>query len=164
MNYTPKDGFSYYYALAKDDSLPSIFAQMPTLLQLQSIDEVAANYRYEADKWSIKQVVGHITDHERIKMFRAFQLSRNEEVQLWGYDQESLVEHSRFDELSLSLLLTDYVNVRKASMSFIETLSPEQLRKKGRARQYEISLEAFLRSIKGHELHHINIIEEKYKL
>lgn len=162
MNYTPNDGFPYYYELAKTGDLQSIFANMPTLSLLQSIDEVKAAYRYAPDKWSIKQIIGHITDHERIKMFRAFQLSRNEEVQLWGYDQEFLVKNSRFDELSVQLLLKDYINVRNVSLSFVETLSPGQLLKKGSARQYEITLEAFLRSIIGHEQHHLNIIQEKY--
>ena len=119
-------------------------------------------YRYASGKWSIKQIVGHITDHERIKMFRAFQLSRKEEVQLWGYDQNSLVNNSRFDELTLPQLLTDYCNVREASQSFIDTLSEDQFIIKGWARQHEVSLEDFLKSIIGHELHHLNIIKERY--
>ena len=121
-------------------------------------------FRYESNKWSIKQVVGHIADHERIKMFRAFQLSRNESVQLWGYDQESLVHNSRFEELSLQSLLTDFLNVRTASISFIESLSQDQLKRKAMARQYEITLEEFLRSIVGHERHHVNMLQEKYQL
>lgn len=164
MNYTPNDGFPYYFELARKDSLQSIFMEVPTLGILQSISEEQAKFRYKSDKWSIKQVVGHITDHERIKMFRAFQLSRNEQVQLWGYDQELLVKNSRFDQLSLQSLLTDFSNVRKASASFIDTLSQDQLQRKGMARQYEITLEEFLRSIIGHEKHHVNILQEKYKL
>jgi len=97
-------------------------------------------------------------------MFRAFRLSRNESVELWGYDQESLVENSRFEELSLKSLLTDFGNVRKASISFIDTLSQKQLERKAMARQYEITHDAFLRSIVGHEKHHIKIIQEKYQL
>ena len=95
-------------------------------------------------------------------MFRAFQLSRKESVQLWGYDQESLVKNSRFEELSLQSLLTDFLNVRKASISFIDSLSHGQLKRKGMAQQFEITLEEFLRSIIGHEKHHIKIIQEKY--
>ncbi len=164
MNYQPKDGFPYYFELAKSNSLQSIFEEIPTIEILKNISEEKATFRYEPNKWSIKQIVGHIADHERVKMFRAFQLSRNESVELWGYDQESLVENSRFEELSLQSLLTDFLNVRKASISFIETLSQHQLDIKGKARQYEITLEEFLRSIIGHEKHHINIILEKYQL
>ena len=72
-----------------------------------------------------------------------FLLSRNELVQLWGYDQNFLVDNSRFEELTLQQLKTDFLNVRQASISFIETLSTKQLKMKGRAKQYEITLEKF---------------------
>lgn len=162
MKYTPKDGFPYYFNLAKEENLDALFYASSTFELLQSISEEKASYRYAPDKWSIKQVVGHIADHERIKMFRAFQLSRKVDVELWGYDQEFLVNNSRFDELPIQLLLIDFLNVRKASQSFIETLSERQLKIKGQARQYEITLEEFLRSIIGHERHHVNILREKY--
>lgn len=162
MNYKPKDGFPYYFDFTKDTDLNTLFISSATFTFLQSISEKTADYRYAPDKWSIKQIVGHITDHERIKMFRAFQLSRKEEVQLWGYDQNFLVTNSRFDELTIHQLITDFTNVRKASISFIDTLSESQLKRKGWARQYEISLEDFLKSIIGHEIHHIGVIKEKY--
>ena len=164
MKYTPKDGFPYYFDLAKNDSLHSIFKKTITVEILKSISEEKSRFRYEPTKWSIKQVVGHIADHERIKMFRAFQLSRNMNPQLWGYDQESLVKNSRFEELSLHSLLADFLIVRKASISFINLLSLSQLQIKGKAQQHEITLEEFLRSIIGHERHHINIIQERYQL
>ncbi len=164
MNYLPKDGFPYYLELAKENSLISLFQEMPSIEILQTVSEEKAKFRYASNKWSIKQVVGHITDHERIKMFRAFQLSRNERVELWGYDQESLVKNGRFDELSFPSLLTDFANVRRASQSFVNALSKSQLQIKGMARQYEITLEEFLRSIVGHEKHHVKIIQEKYLL
>ena len=119
-------------------------------------------YRYEPTKWSIKQLVGHLTDHERIMAFRAFLMSRNESVELWGYDQLFLIDNSRFDALTLQELITDFENVRKASVSFIEGLSEKQLKIKGMAGNYEVTLEEFLKSIIGHEEHHINILKERY--
>ncbi|MGB5820971.1 MAG: DinB family protein [Saonia sp.] len=135
---------------------------MSTFLFLESIDEEKATYRYADDKWSIKQVVGHITDHERIKISRAFLLSRKEVVQLWGYDQNSLVENSRFEELSFQLLVHDFKNVRKGSVSFLNGLSKSQLKIKGMANEFEVTLYGFLKSIVGHEMHHISIIKERY--
>ena len=79
-----------------------------------------------------------------------------------SYDQNFLVDNSRFEELTLKQLITDFVNVRKASISFIEALSDSQLKIKGMARQHEITLENFLKSIIGHEMHHIKIIKERY--
>ncbi|MEM9361152.1 MAG: DinB family protein [Bacteroidota bacterium] len=162
MKYSPKDGFPYYFELTKNYSLHSLFKEIPTIEILQEIGEEKAKFRYAPDKWSIKQIVGHIADHERIKMFRAFQLSRKERVQLWGYDQELLVKNSRFEQLSLQSLLTDFLNVRKASLSFVETLSQNQLKRKGMAQQFEITLEEFLKSIVGHEKHHLKIIQKRY--
>ncbi len=162
MKYTPKDGFPYYYDLVKDENFKYLFTDSSTIMFLSSINENKAIYRYEPDKWSIKQIVGHITDHERIKIFRAFLMSRNESVELWGYDQNFLVNNSRFNELTFEQLLTDFKNVRQASISFIESLSVDQLKRKGSARQYEITLEDFLKSIIGHEKHHIHVIKNNY--
>jgi len=162
MEYTPKDGFPYYVNLVKDEHSGQLFTSLTTNALLDTIDEEKAGYRYAPNKWSIKQVVGHITDHERIKMFRAFLLSRKDSVQLWGYDQNLLVDHSRFEELSWTSLKEDYKNVRKASLSFIEALSEDQLKIKGLAQQHEVTLEDFLRSIIGHEIHHINIVKDRY--
>lgn len=160
--YTPKDGFPYYFDLVKDKDLRGLFSSQSTFTFLNSINEKKAAHRYAPNKWSIRQIVGHITDHERIKIFRAFQLSRNEIVQLWGYDQNFLVDNSRFEELPLQQLIADFANVRSASNSFIEALSEKQLKIKGWAQQYEITLEDFLKSIVGHEIHHIGIIKERY--
>lgn len=162
VRYKPEDGFPYYFDLTEGGDLRTLFSTRFVLTLLESIGEEKAAYRYAPDKWSVKQVVGHITDHERIKMARAFFMSRNESLELWGYDQNSLVENSRFDELTLKQLVTDFENVRRASISFIDTLSERQLKITGRARQYEITLEDFLKSIIGHEVHHLNILKERY--
>lgn len=162
MKYIPKDGFPYYFDFVKRADYLPLFTSESAFDFLNSISEEKALYRYKTDKWSIKQIVGHITDHERIKVFRAFLMSRNVKVELWGYDQNLLVNNSRFTELTFRQLLTDYKNVRKATISFIESLSESQLGIKGQARQYEVTLEDFLKSIIGHEIHHINIIKESY--
>ncbi|MEM9546441.1 MAG: DinB family protein [Bacteroidota bacterium] len=162
MKYTPQDGFPYYFELSENIDCLTLFSSLQTLSFLKSIDEKQVDHRYAVNKWSIKQVVGHITDHERIKMNRAFFLSRNQPVELWGYDQNALVENSRFERLSYNLLLEDYWNVRKASISFIKTLSMDQLKLIGNARYYKITLEEFLKTIIGHEVHHINILKERY--
>jgi len=162
MTYIPSDGFPYYFDLVENLNYKTLFYSKSTFNFLSSINEEKANYRYDRDKWSIKQVLGHITDHERIKLYRAFLLSRKEFVELWGYDQNSLVENSRFEDMTFKQLLTDFQTVRNASINFVDGLSEEQLKTKGMARQHEITLEHFLKSIIGHEIHHINILKERY--
>lgn len=162
MKCNPADGFPYYFELTKGEDIYTLFSSTSVFEFLESISDEMSCYRYESDKWSIKEIVGHITDHERIKMFRAFQLSRGQVVQLWGYDQNLLVAKSRFSELTMRQLIEDLVNVRRASLSFVKTLSKSQLEIVGNARQYEITLEDFLKSIIGHEIHHINVIKTRY--
>jgi uncharacterized damage-inducible protein DinB len=162
MRYTPQDGFPYYLALTNNAELLPLFTSPSALEFLAKISEDKASYRYQPDKWSIKQVVGHITDHERIKISRAFLLSRQQSVQLWGYDEKALVANSRFEELTLRDLTQDLANVRRASISFIDTLSARQLQIRGVAKTHEVSLGDFLKSIIGHEIHHLSILKEKY--
>ncbi|MEL6917884.1 MAG: DinB family protein [Bacteroidota bacterium] len=162
MKYTPADDFPYYYDLARHMDCKPLFSSLSTFTFLDTISEEKSGHRYAPDKWSIKQIVGHITDHERIKMFRAFLLSRRVEVALWGYDQNLFVDNSCFDDLTFQDLKTDFFNVRKASISFIEALSENQLQIKGMAKQHEVTLKDFLKSIIGHQEHHLNIIKERY--
>jgi uncharacterized damage-inducible protein DinB len=162
MNYTVQDGFPYYIELLGSKDYRLLFSSQDNFALLNGISEEQATYRYAADKWSIKQIVGHITDHERIMTYRALRFSRKDTTQLPGYDQNLFVDNSRFDELSFRQLVTDFKNVRTATNSFIESLSDAQLRLKGAAWKYELTVEEFLKATIGHEIHHIDIIKEKY--
>lgn len=162
MKYTVQDGFPYYIELLGSKDYRLLFSSQDNFALLNGISEEQATYRYAADKWSIKQIVGHITDHERIMTYRALRFSRKDTTQLPGYDQNLFVDNSRFDELSFRHLITDFKNVRTATNSFIESLSDAQLRLKGAAWKYELTVEEFLKATIGHEIHHIDIIKERY--
>ncbi|PCJ82495.1 MAG: hypothetical protein COA49_00045 [Bacteroidetes bacterium] len=162
MIYSAKDGFPYYLNLVKDLELQTLFSDTEAHTFLNSFDNEKAEYRYAPNKWNIKQIIGHLTDHERIMMYRAYLMSRNKEIQLWSYDQNFLVDNSVFEELTLKQLMTDLINVRNASISFIDTLSESQLKIEGLAQHFEINLKDYLKTIIGHEKHHINIIKERY--
>ncbi len=162
MKYTVLDGFPYYIELLGSKDYRLLFTSEDNFALLNGISEEQATYRYAANKWSIKQIVGHITDHERIMTYRALRFSRKDTTQLPGYDQNLFVDNSRFDELSFQQLVTDFKNVRTATNSFIESLSDPQLRLKGAAWKYELTVEEFLKATIGHELHHIDILKEKY--
>jgi uncharacterized damage-inducible protein DinB len=162
MKYTVQDGFPYYIELLGSADYKQLFSSQESFLLLEKIGEEQANYRYAPDKWSIKQIVGHITDHERIMTYRALRFSRKDNTQLPGYDQNLFVDNSRFNELSFQQLLTDFKNVRTATNSFIDSLSEFQLRLKGFAWKYELTVEEFLKATVGHEIHHIDIIKDRY--
>lgn len=90
MNYNPNDGFPYYYELAGSSGCNELFSSTTTISLLASIEEEQSNFRYSPGKWSMRQVVRHLVDHERIMMFRAFLLSRKQPVEQWGYPEDSL--------------------------------------------------------------------------
>jgi uncharacterized damage-inducible protein DinB len=162
MKYKIEDGFPYYIELLGDLDYRQLFSSQENFTLLESISEQQAAYRYAPGKWSIKQIAGHITDHERIMTYRALRFSRKDTTQLPGYEQNLFVENSRFDELPFQHLLTDYKNVRAATNSFIDSLSEAQLNLKGSAWKYELTVEEFLKATIGYELHHITILKERY--
>jgi uncharacterized damage-inducible protein DinB len=162
MEYTVRDGFPYYIELLGNSNYRQLFSSYENFALLESISEEQASYRYAPRKWNIKQITGHITDHERIMTYRALRFSRKDITELPGYDQDLFVENSRFDELSLQQLITDLKNVRAATNSFISSLSELQLGLKGFAWKYELTVEEFLKATIGHEIHHINIIKDRY--
>jgi uncharacterized damage-inducible protein DinB len=162
MKYSISDGFPYYIELLGDKDHNQLFASKENLDLLKSVTEENAAYRYAPGKWSIKQIIGHITDHERIMTYRALRFSRKDKTALPGYDQDAFVDNSRFDEQPVSQLITDLENVRNASNSFIRSLSKEQLTLTGQAWKYELTVEEFLKATIGHELHHIEVIKQKY--
>lgn len=162
MKYSVSDGFPYYIELVNDKDYKQLFQPGENISMLKSLTEDQAKHRYAPGKWSIKQIIGHMTDHERIMIYRSLRFSRKDKTVLPGYDQDVLVNNSRFDEQTLDQLINDLENVRKASVSFISSLSPEQLSLTGTAWKYELTVEEFLKATIGHELHHIKIIKEKY--
>jgi hypothetical protein len=162
MNLTPSDGFPYYISLAGSNDLNHLFTSPENFNLLESLTDEQVHYRYAPDKWNIKEIVGHITDHERIMSYRALRFSRKDTTQLPGYDQNLLVNNSRFSEINFNDLLQDLKNVRAATISLMNLFSPEQMALKGMAWKFELTVEETLKAIIGHEMHHIKILKEKY--
>jgi uncharacterized damage-inducible protein DinB len=162
MKHSINDGFPYYIELIDGKDYYELFTAGKNLDLLKSLSNEQAAYRYAPGKWSIKQIIGHITDHERIMTYRALRFSRKDRTALPGYDQDTFVDNSRFDEQPVSQLVTDLENVRNASISFIKSLSPEQLALTGTAWKYELTVEEFLKATIGHEVHHMEVLKQKY--
>jgi len=162
MKYSINDGFPYYIELLGNSDYRQLFLAKDAIHLLGPLTEEKASFRYAPDKWSLKQIIGHITDHERIMTYRALRFSRKDKTLLPGYDQELFVDNSRFDELPVSQLINDFDNVRNATISFMNSLSAEQLSLTGTAWKYELTVEEFLKATIGHEVHHLEIIKQKY--
>lgn len=162
MNLTVSDGFPYYISLVGSSNLNELFRSEANFEMFSSLTEDQMTLRYAPGKWNIKQIIGHMTDHERIMTYRALRFSRKDATLLPGYDQNLLVENSRFCEMKGADLIADFKNVRSATLSFIKSLSGEQLLLKGKAWKYELTVEEMLKATIGHELHHMRVVREKY--
>ncbi len=119
-------------------------------------------YRYAEGKWSIKEVVGHVCDTERIFVYRALCFARGESASLPAFDEDQYVRRSGFGARSLPDLVAELRTVRAATLSFFRGLGPEVLPRRGIANKREYTVRSIAYIIAGHERHHGNIIRERY--
>lgn len=129
---------------------------------IQTLTNEQANYRYAEGKWSVKEIIGHLVDTERIMSYRALCISRGEQTALPGYDHNTYVQEADFDQRSMQSLSTEYDALRNANISMFNSFTPKQIEQTGTANDVTVSVCALAFIIAGHEKHHLNILEEKY--
>lgn len=156
--------FETYIKLVKNKNLTTDFTtQMVNCKSFfESIPLDKLDFRYQPEKWSIKDIILHIIDCERIFQYRALRIARNDATPLPGFEEDDYANEANAASRTLESLLNEYSSVRKATISLFETFSDKQLLKTGTASNKEISVRAIGTIIMGHELHHINIIKERY--
>ncbi|WP_028545301.1 DinB family protein [Paenibacillus taiwanensis] len=135
---------------------------MLTVRLLDSLTEAEANYKYAPDKWSIKEVFGHIADTERIMSYRLLCIARGDTTPLPGYDDEEYVKRASFATHSIQQLQADYTAVRHATISLCKGIEQSAWLREGTANNSSVSARALAYIIAGHELHHLHIIQERY--
>ncbi|MBD0377807.1 MAG: DinB family protein [Flavisolibacter sp.] len=153
-----------YINLVKSDSLREAFKTHLLSLTslLNNIPEERWGYRYAADKWSIKEVVQHIIDAERIFNYRALCIARKESASLPGFDENNYAAASQADARSKSDLVEELEAVQKSSLLLFKSFDEDQLNRTGTANNKQISVKAIGFITVGHALHHRNILEERY--
>jgi hypothetical protein len=119
-------------------------------------------YKYADDKWTIKEVFQHMTDTERIFMYRCFRIGRHDETPLSGFDENNYIKPSLANKKSLESLLEEYQAVRQNTIVLLKSLSENDLKFIGIANGNNLSARAAAFSILGHELWHLKIIKERY--
>lgn len=156
--------YQAYIDLVPEGDVKDVLARQleDNLSLLSGVSETEANYRYAQGKWTLKEVIGHITDVERIMSYRLLRISRGDQTPLAGYDDEQYVKESLFHTRTLSSLLEDYKTVRNSTISLLNGLPHGAEVRKGFANNGEITVRALAYIIAGHELHHVKIIKEKY--
>jgi len=132
------------------------------LLLLSGRTESDGDLRYAPEKWSLKEVLGHISDTERIMSYRALRISRGDATPLEGFEQDDYVRNGPFARRPLADLIEDYIAVRRATISLFRNLDEAAWTRRGVASKNEVTVRALAFIIAGHELHHRKILEEKY--
>ena len=154
---------SYIELVPEDDVLAALESQSSeTQRLLAGIDESRAAYRYAPDKWSVKQVIGHVTDAERVFGSRIHTVSRGEQQPLPGFDEDTYVANGAFDAWSLGDLAEHYALARRANIVLLRNLSDEAWERRGIANGSEVSVRAMAFMLVGHERHHLRVLREKY--
>ncbi|MEX0291670.1 MAG: DinB family protein [Flavobacteriaceae bacterium] len=120
------------------------------------------DYRYAPGKWSIKEILQHLIDTERIFMYRCFRIARHDNTSLSGFDQNIYVDPSQAINKSIEALLSEFRSVRESSILLLESLRDEDLCFVGRADKKALSSRAAAFTVIGHEIWHMDIIKERY--
>lgn len=167
MNRPIADEYPLYYKgyidTVNDDVLTELELQADSFpLFLRAIPEAKASFAYAEDKWTIKELVGHVIDTERIMAYRLLRISRNDTTPLAGFDENHYVTHAHFSDRSLSSLADEFASVRQSNMFLINTLNEEELSRVGVANEKPITARALLFILAGHLNHHRRILQERY--
>lgn len=156
--------FHGYISQVKEDELKEAFKnQMPAAEAfLQTIDEELSKRRYAEDKWTIKELLQHIIDAERVFNYRAMCFARKEENILSSFDENNYAKNSNADGRNWHSLVEEFAALRKATEYLYSSFSDEALNAVGKASNYTISVSALGFITVGHLTHHLRIIQERY--
>ena len=156
--------YDRYISLVQDNDILSALDEQrrQTVLLLSGRTEADGDLRYAPDKWSLKEVLGHLNDTERIMSYRALRFARNDATPIEGYEQDDYVRNGPFARCSLADLIEDYIAVRRATLSLFRNLDEAAWTRRGVANKNEVTVRALAYIIAGHELHHHRMMVEKY--
>lgn len=144
--------------------LLSILSQQPAELRalLSAVTDEQANARPAPGEWSIKEIMGHICDTERVFAYRAVRVARADATPLPGFDQDEFVKATDFNARSLSDLLDEFELQRRANLLVFRAFTSEEVDRRGTASNNPISVRALLHIVAGHVMHHVESLKTDY--
>ena len=157
--------YAGYVALVPEpEVLPALEAQLASFpAEMAPFLGELETYRYAPGKWSVRQVVGHLTDSERIFGYRALRIARADRTPLPGYDEDHFVAHADFERVPLRELLDEWVLCRRANLALFRRFDADALVRRGEANGSPVSARALLRVLVGHPRHHLRVLENRYR-
>jgi hypothetical protein len=158
------DYYNGYVNLVEGNDIIKVLYEQNKKTQdiLNSFSEHKGNYRYADGKWTVKEVVGHLIDTERVFAYRALCIARGEKKSLPGFEQDDYVTEGNFNSRELFDLNYEFRLLRESNLLLFKSFTPEMLQRKGFANEAPISVLAILFIIAGHEKHHTNVLEKHY--
>jgi hypothetical protein len=156
--------YNRYINLIEDDDILVVLENQKQEMSdlLNGLGEEAAAFRYAEDKWSVKEVIGHIIDVERVFAHRALRFARNDKTPLPEFDQDMFIDQANFDSRSLIDIADEYRTVREATLYMFYSFNEEYFAREGTASGYKFTVRAIPYIIAGHEVHHHRILKEQY--
>lgn len=157
--------FSNYVGKAQGDELFQAFELATQRLKAyaRTVVPEREEYRYGDDKWTIKEVVQHLNDTERILSYRALRFARNDATELAGFEENNYVPEAETTRRTLHDLISEHDMIRQATIALFNSFTPAMLLRSGSANGKRISVRALGWSIAGHAMHHVDILEQRYR-
>ena len=156
--------YTHYISLVKGDNVLKQLENQVIDIQaiISEIPEEKENFAYAPGKWTIKEVLGHIIDTERIMAYRALRFARKDQTHLSGFDENEYVVNSNYNNRTLYDIAHEFAIVRESNLALFKHFDEETLSQQGTANNNEASVRAILFMIAGHANHHLNVIKTKY--
>jgi hypothetical protein len=156
--------YGKYIALVReDDAIQALESQMAEALALlRTIPESKGDHRYGPDKWTIKEVLGHLIDAERVFAYRALRFARKDQTPLPGFDETTYVPAGGFGRFALADLASEWELVRRSNLALFRRFDAEAWTRMGVASDHPVSVRALVFIIAGHGRHHVAIVRERY--
>ncbi|MBS1842515.1 MAG: DinB family protein [Acidobacteria bacterium] len=153
----------YVSLIQSDDIVGTLEAQRVQMVQLLGArSEREGNFRYAPGKWSVKEIIGHLSDAERIFAYRALRIARGDETPLSAFEQDDYIVTGKFNERTLADLAAEFLSVRMATMTMVQSFTEEAWGRRGTASEHPVTVRAMGYVIAGHEMHHRKILDERY--
>jgi len=156
--------YERYVSLVPDGDIVGTLGKQldDTLALINIIPQARGDFRYAEGKWSIKELLGHVIDSERVFTYRALRFGRGDATPLSGFEQDDFVRGGSFDQRTLGDLAQEYEYVRRSTISLFANLKAGAFDRRGSANNNEVSVRGLAFIIAGHEVHHVRILKERY--
>ncbi|MFM6977042.1 MAG: DinB family protein [Sphingobacteriaceae bacterium] len=155
--------YAGYIATVPDDVLAELRRQQEAFPDfIGNITTAKADFAYAPGKWTIKELLGHIIDTERIMACRALCFARGETQGMPGFDENDYVAASHYNDRNLTSLAAEFASLRQANLFLFESLNEEELQRIGKASTHPVSVRALLFIMAGHVNHHEGVLKERY--